>query len=153
MHACRARARASWQPYAQPTLTPHPPRLLRESRQRLTIPEADEERWPGYAPAEPPDAPSTSGRDAGCPVFVMLPLDTVWVVERDGKRVSGGVRRMRRHACAGVGAVAATATPDTRQLAAQALRTCMEQALLHKTAHRPCGLWQPAAGKATCRAP
>ncbi|KIZ05231.1 hypothetical protein MNEG_2733 [Monoraphidium neglectum] len=64
--------------------------LLRESRQRLTIPEADEERWPGaYATAETVhEAPSTSGRDLGCPVFVMLPLDTVWVVERDGKRVA-----------------------------------------------------------------
>lgn len=30
--------------------------------------------------------PSTSGRQ-GCPVFVMLPLDTVWVVERDSKKV------------------------------------------------------------------
>ena len=29
--------------------------------------------------------PSTSGR--GLPVYVMLPLDTVWLVERDGKQV------------------------------------------------------------------
>ena len=28
---------------------------------------------------------STSGR--GLPVYVMLPLDTVWLVERDGKQV------------------------------------------------------------------
>ncbi|KAI8465551.1 MAG: beta-amylase [Monoraphidium minutum] len=65
-------------------------RLLRESRQRLTIPEADEERWPAPYPAgaEPHEAPSTSGRDVGCPVFVMLPLDTVWVVDRDARRVA-----------------------------------------------------------------
>jgi hypothetical protein len=30
--------------------------------------------------------PSSSGR-VGCPVFVMLPLDTVWVVEREGRKV------------------------------------------------------------------
>lgn len=72
-------------------------RLLRESRQRLTIPEADEERWPGsYPGADSPEAPSTSGKDVGCPVFVMLPLDTVWVVERDGKRVSMWARHVRK---------------------------------------------------------
>ena len=31
--------------------------------------------------------PSTSG--SGLPVYVMLPLDTVWLVERDGKQVGG----------------------------------------------------------------
>ncbi|WIA44381.1 hypothetical protein OEZ86_007152 [Tetradesmus obliquus] len=31
--------------------------------------------------------PSSSGR-VGCPVFVMLPLDTVWVVEREGRKVA-----------------------------------------------------------------
>jgi hypothetical protein len=36
--------------------------------------------------AELPVEPSSSGRQ-GCPVFVMLPLDTVWVVEREGKKV------------------------------------------------------------------
>jgi hypothetical protein len=30
--------------------------------------------------------PSSSGR-VGCPVFVMLPLDTVWFVEREGRKV------------------------------------------------------------------
>ena len=87
-----------------PPLFAYTHRLLRESRQTLTIPEADEERWPGAtaaaangggaaagagaaAAAAHDGAPSTSGREAGCPVFVMLPLDTVWVVERDGKRV------------------------------------------------------------------
>lgn len=33
--------------------------------------------------------PSTSGR--GLPVYVMLPLDTVWLVERDGKQVCNTV--------------------------------------------------------------
>ncbi len=37
---------------------------------------------------EPQPEPSTSSPQQGCPVYVMLPLDTVWVVERDGKKVS-----------------------------------------------------------------
>lgn len=59
-------------------------RLLRENRQRMKIPEIDEERWEASFP-ENQSEPSSS---SGCPVYVMLPLDTVWVVERDGKRVS-----------------------------------------------------------------
>ena len=37
------------------------------------------------ASPSPQPQPSTSGR--GLPVYVMLPLDTVWLVERDGKQV------------------------------------------------------------------
>lgn len=60
-------------------------RLLRENRQRIKIPEVDEERFePSFQEAEPAAQPSSSG----CPVYVMLPLDTVWVIERDGKKVS-----------------------------------------------------------------
>lgn len=63
--------------------SPRRPRLLRENRRRVVIPEVDEERWEGRPPDPVLDAPCT-----GCPVYVMLPLDTVWVVERDGRRVS-----------------------------------------------------------------
>jgi hypothetical protein len=106
-------------------------RLLRESRQRLTIPEADEERWPGYAAAEAHDVPSTSGKDLGCPVFVMLPLDTVWVVERDGKRV--------RPRAAGVGADAGAAAGGNR--ARRSLRA----------GPTPHPAWPPAARSAAAR--
>jgi hypothetical protein len=60
-------------------------RLLQEKRTRITIPDVDEERWEAASTLETPP-PAPAGR--GCPVFVMLPLDTVWVVERDGKHVS-----------------------------------------------------------------
>jgi hypothetical protein len=59
-------------------------RLLQEKRTRITIPDVDEDRW---ETASTPEAASTPP-SRGCPVFVMLPLDTVWVVERDGKQVS-----------------------------------------------------------------
>lgn len=58
-------------------------RLLRENRQRIQIPEVDEERWD----ASIADAQESSYAP-GCPVYVMLPLDTVWVVDREGKKVS-----------------------------------------------------------------
>lgn len=60
------------------------PRLLRAQRQRIKIPQIDEDRF--EAPEQEQASPSGSGRS--CPVYVMLPLDTVWVVERDGKRIS-----------------------------------------------------------------
>ena len=64
-------------------------RLLRENRQRITIPaEVDDERFEGSFP-DGDGLPEPSVSSSGCPVYVMLPLDTVWVVERmDGKRVS-----------------------------------------------------------------
>lgn len=34
------------------------------------------------------EASSSGGGRSGCPVYVMLPLDTVWVVEREGQKVS-----------------------------------------------------------------
>jgi len=61
-------------------------RLLREKSDqgRIKIPDIDEERFePSFTDQEAAQ-PSSSG----CPVYVMLPLDTVWVVERDGKKVS-----------------------------------------------------------------
>lgn len=60
-------------------------RLLRENKQRIQIPEADEERWDVRFPEQQPEPAATA---QGCPVYVMLPLDTVGTVERDGKRVS-----------------------------------------------------------------
>ncbi len=67
------------------TLCPFAPcRLLRENRPRLSIPTIDEERFDTQYPEA--EEPTSSG--SGCPVYVMLPLDTVWVVERDGKRIS-----------------------------------------------------------------
>jgi beta-amylase len=64
-------------------------RLLRENRQRIKIPplEVDEEERFEQAFGPEPET-ALSGPSSGCPVYVMLPLDTVWVVERDGKRVS-----------------------------------------------------------------
>jgi beta-amylase len=65
-------------------------RLLRETGQHMKIPHIDEDRFDVEYPADyeggSMDEPSSSG--TGCPVYVMLPLDTVWVVERDGKRIS-----------------------------------------------------------------
>lgn len=62
-------------------------RLLRENRQRIQIPQVDEERFePGFPDSE--SEPISSTPASGCPVYVMLPLDTVWVVNRDGKRTS-----------------------------------------------------------------
>ncbi|KAL6753941.1 beta-amylase [Haematococcus lacustris] len=60
-------------------------RLLREKRQRIKIPDIDEERFVPSLVEQETRQPSSS---AGCPVYVMLPLDTVWVVERDGKKCS-----------------------------------------------------------------
>jgi hypothetical protein len=58
-------------------------RLLRENRQRIKIPDIDEERFePSFADTQP------EASSSGCPVYVMLPLDTVWVVERDGRKQS-----------------------------------------------------------------
>jgi hypothetical protein len=37
---------------------------------------------------------SSGGGRSGCPVYVMLPLDTVWVVEREDKKVGGAAWRM-----------------------------------------------------------
>jgi beta-amylase len=68
--------------------------LLREKRQRIKIPDIDEERFeptgfPDHLGHEgPAGLPHASSSTSGCPVYVMLPLDTVWVVERDGKKVS-----------------------------------------------------------------
>lgn len=39
-------------------------------------------QWPAVEPS------SSGGGRSGCPVYVMLPLDTVWVVERDNQKVS-----------------------------------------------------------------
>jgi len=47
----------------------------------------DETRWPGPPEGSSEASPSGQRHGTGCPVFVMLPLDTVWVVERDGKKV------------------------------------------------------------------
>jgi hypothetical protein len=41
------------------------------------------QQWPAG------EASSSSGGRSGCPVYVMLPLDTVWVVEREAQKVSG----------------------------------------------------------------
>lgn len=60
-------------------------RLLRDQRQRINIPEVDEER---FSEANIPDSPAVASSSNGCPVYVMLPLDTVWVVEREGKKVA-----------------------------------------------------------------
>lgn len=71
----------------------HPCRLLRENRQRMNFADLDDERCNPLL-IEPQPEPSTSGWSSshagqrGCPVYVMLPLDTVWVVPRDGKTVS-----------------------------------------------------------------
>lgn len=59
-------------------------RLLRENRERFKFREIDEDRYEDSIPENQPEPSSCSG----CPVYVMLPLDTVWVVERDGRRVS-----------------------------------------------------------------
>lgn len=59
-------------------------RLLLENKQRIKIPEANEERWD----VRPPDQEAEASVAQGCPVYVMLPLDTVGTVERDGKCVS-----------------------------------------------------------------
>jgi len=51
----------------------------------------DERVEPSYFEPQPEPEPScspASNHQKGCPVFVMLPLDTVWVIERDGKRIS-----------------------------------------------------------------
>ncbi|PNW83114.1 hypothetical protein CHLRE_06g307150v5 [Chlamydomonas reinhardtii] len=61
-------------------------RLLRETGQHIKIPMIDEDRFDTQYPESQAEEPSSSG--SGCPVYVMLPLDTVWVVERDGKRIS-----------------------------------------------------------------
>lgn len=67
-------------------------RLLKENRQRLASLAADSARGSSSSPFEPQPEPSTSawsgGPAHGCPVYVMLPLDTVWSVEREGKVVS-----------------------------------------------------------------
>lgn len=79
-------------------------RLLKENRQRMKTFMVDEERYEAsvLAASQDDDDPfgldsperleaSTSGSGAphqGCPVYVMLPLDTVWVLERDGKTKS-----------------------------------------------------------------
>lgn len=60
--------------------------MLREKSDqgRIKIPEIDEERFePSFT-----DQGAAQPTSSGCPVYVMLPLDTVWVVERDGKKVS-----------------------------------------------------------------
>lgn len=52
------------------------------------FPEVDDERW-GEPPTPAPDpGPTRPPPSHGCPVYVMLPLDTVWVVEREGRRVA-----------------------------------------------------------------
>lgn len=65
-------------------------RLLRENRQRMNFVVMDDERCEPSEFEPQPEASSSGsgGAQQGCPVYVMLPLDTVWVVERDGKRVS-----------------------------------------------------------------
>lgn len=40
-------------------------------------------------PAAEPSSSSGGGGRSGCPVYVMLPLDTVWVVEREAQKVRG----------------------------------------------------------------
>ncbi|KAF5827053.1 beta-amylase [Dunaliella salina] len=64
-------------------------RLLLENKQRISIPDIDEAFFaePGYA-EEVPVRTSPDEGCPGCPVYVMLPLDTVWVVERDGRSMS-----------------------------------------------------------------
>ena len=70
-------------------------RLLKENRQRMkatpaTLFAAREVEAPGYfepEPAEPSCSPAATNQK-GVPVFVMLPLDTVWVIERDGRKIS-----------------------------------------------------------------
>jgi len=59
-------------------------KLLRENRQRIVIPQIDEECFDSFN--SQPEVVANNG--TGCPVYVMLPLDTVWVVERDGVRIS-----------------------------------------------------------------
>jgi hypothetical protein len=49
-----------------------------QQQQYVALSSADGQAWP---------EPSSSSGRAGCPVFVMLPLDTVWVVEREGHKV------------------------------------------------------------------
>ncbi|MEW5318652.1 MAG: hypothetical protein WDW38_009858 [Sanguina aurantia] len=66
----------------------HIHRLLRENRQRITIPQVDEEQFLETCFPDSEPEPSSSSPPSGCPVYVMLPLDTVWVVDRDGKRTS-----------------------------------------------------------------
>lgn len=43
------------------------------------------QQWPAG------EVSSSSGGRSGCPVYVMLPLDTVWVVERESQKVRKGV--------------------------------------------------------------
>ncbi|GAX80527.1 hypothetical protein CEUSTIGMA_g7965.t1 [Chlamydomonas eustigma] len=65
-------------------------RLLKENRQRMKTVVYDDERFEpsiNEPQPEPSCSPATAQRQ-GCPVFVMLPLDTVWVVEREGRKVS-----------------------------------------------------------------
>ena len=66
------------------TVWPHLRRLLDSFHGPTVQPETEQEA--ASAPEEEPASSTT------LPVYVMLPLDTVWLVERDGKRV-------RRCAC------------------------------------------------------
>ena len=61
--------------------------LARLKRCRLydRTPREPEDEYREQSSSEGQPLPSTSGR--GLPVYVMLPLDTVWLVERDGKQV------------------------------------------------------------------
>lgn len=88
---------------APPLDNPALRRLIKENRSLLNIATFDEDSATGTSsdsiqsrveppsPCEPQPEASSSGSRAvaqGCPVYVMLPLDTVWVLERDGKKVS-----------------------------------------------------------------
>ncbi|GIL83204.1 hypothetical protein Vretimale_11282 [Volvox reticuliferus] len=62
-------------------------KFLREKqkeKQSVQVPIVDEDSFD----TQYPDAEQPSSSGSGCPVYVMLPLDTVWVVEREGKRIS-----------------------------------------------------------------
>ncbi|GAX76884.1 hypothetical protein CEUSTIGMA_g4330.t1 [Chlamydomonas eustigma] len=65
-------------------------RLLKENRQRMKTVLYDDDRFEPSISEPQPEASCSyaTAQRRGCPVFVMLPLDTVWVVERDTKKVS-----------------------------------------------------------------
>lgn len=58
--------------------------LLDEERYEASEQAAQNDR----EPEETSTSSSATSTSQGCPVYVMLPLDTVWVLERDGKTKS-----------------------------------------------------------------
>ena len=62
-----------------------PCRLLHQSFEEVTFPASEDEEWePSARNSCVPLRPSTGG----CPVFVMLPLDTVWITTDQDKSIS-----------------------------------------------------------------